>query len=342
MPESIRTHSRNIRFGAAFILIAATILFAVFRTTEDPLIVYCAHDAMYAEAIVRAFAAETGIPVRVKFDTEATKSLGLVELIKKQRNAPLCDVFWNNELLGTMDLAAEGLLDSYKGTGYARISETFKDPEGRWTGFGARMRVYIVNTDNLPVADARAVDEYLEGDLARMAIANPLYGTTLTHYSILWKELGGAGLKAQDADWRRRGVKIVNGNASVKNLVAQGVCDLGWTDTDDAFLAITAGDPVKLLPVRVNGQAVCIPNTVSMIKGSSNPEAARRFIDYLLSEQCEIALANSASHQIPLGPVDDDQLPETVRDLRQYVAQGYPLGDLGDARAACLEWLNTN
>ena len=42
------------------------------------------------------------------YDSEATKSLGLVNQLKNEKNAPHCDVFWNNELLGTMDLAHDG------------------------------------------------------------------------------------------------------------------------------------------------------------------------------------------------------------------------------------------
>src|SRR5947209_1755784 len=48
---------------------------------RDKLVVYCAHDAVFAEAILRDFEKQSGIPVAVKFDTEATKSLGLVEQI---------------------------------------------------------------------------------------------------------------------------------------------------------------------------------------------------------------------------------------------------------------------
>ena len=149
-----------------------------------------------------------------------------------------------------------------------------------------------------------------------------------------------SGLKAWHADGRRRGLREVQGNATVKNLVAQGVCDFGLTDTDDFFLAKDAGRPVAMVPVTLaDGAAICIPNTAAVIRGTRRPKRARRLVDYLASEACEVALANSPSRQVPLGPVDEGKLPEAVRRLKAYVGKGVPLAALHSAREACLAWL---
>ncbi len=119
---------------------------------------------------------------------------------------------------------------------------------------------------------------------------------------MLWHLWGPEKLKAWHADWRRRGVQEVAGNAQVKNLVAEGVCDLGWTDTDDYFEALDAGKHVAALPVRVDGgRTICIPNTVAIVKGARHQAEARRLVDYLLSAQTEVALANSEARQVPRG-----------------------------------------
>ena len=309
---------------------------------RDRLVVYCAHDSVYSESILREFQKRSGIAVAPVFDTEATKSLGLVERLIREKDAPRCDVFWNNELLGTMDLAGRGILLQYKGAGYERIPAAFKDPGGLWAGFAARLRVWILNTEAASRIDASAIrtGEGLKGDLSRAAIAKPLYGTTLTHYSVLWDAWGADRLKAWHRDWRERGVREVLGNATVKNLVARGICDVGLTDTDDVFVAYDEGRPVQMEPVRIDGGAtICIPNTVAIIKGTRREAGAKRLVDYLLSEECELALANSRSRQVPLGPVDEARLPEEVRELAKWAAKGYPLSSLSRARAECLGWL---
>src|SRR5262245_46015925 len=79
------------------------------------LVVYCAHDELYAAEVLREFERQTGISVAVRYDTEATKSLGFVNQLILERDRPRCDVFWNNELLGTLDLAEKQVLQPYKG-----------------------------------------------------------------------------------------------------------------------------------------------------------------------------------------------------------------------------------
>ncbi|NQU39790.1 MAG: substrate-binding domain-containing protein [Lentisphaerae bacterium] len=322
------------------LLIPAIVVIGIVVVRAPDVVVYCAHDSVYAAAIIQKFETQTGLRVAVKYDTEATKSLGLTELLIYERERPQCDVFWNNELLGTLDLQKQGVLEPYKGSGYARIPEVHKDPDGHWTGFAARMRVYIVNT-NLCTASYAAIEERLTaGDLSRVAMARPLYGTTLTHYAVLWRQLGEAGLVAWHDSLRERGLRVLAGNSTVKNQVAAGGCDFGFTDTDDFFMAQDAGAPVALLPVLTPaGQTIVIPNSVSIMAHCPHELAARRFVDYLLSAETELALANSPSRQIPLGPVDRSRLPNEVADLVPAAAKGCSLAGLGESRTACIAWL---
>lgn len=305
------------------------------------LVVYCAHDSVYAEAVLKDFEQQTGIHVVPRFDAEATKSLGLIELLIREKDAPRCDVFWNNELLGMLDLKERGVLQPYKGEGYARIPATLKDPDGCWTGFAARMRVYIINTDLCRATEA-SLAGHLAGDLSRAAIAKPIYGTTLTHYSVLWQRWGEERLKAWHSDTRRRGLREVRGNGTVKDIVSHGACAFGFTDTDDFFLARDAGKPVAMLPVRLeDGSTISIPNTVAIVKGSRRFEDASALVDYLLSEKSEIALANARSRQIPLGPVDETRVPDEVNTLRGWARDAVSLTSLVEARTACLAWLRS-
>jgi iron(III) transport system substrate-binding protein len=349
MPDAAAVPSSRRRTCAGFVVPRAVLwagglvvlfllLWLATVKSRAPLVVYCAHDSIYAEKILNEFARRTKIPVSIRFDSEATKSLGLMELLLREKDRPRCDVFWNNELLGMLELAEQGVLLPYKGSGYERIPAAFKDPDGRWTGLAARMRVWIVNTQRMEVV-ASALPP---ADLKRVAVAKPLYGTTRTHYTVLWRLWGADRLKAWHREWRAQGAREVDGNAAVKNLVGEGVCDLGLTDTDDYFEGRDAGKPVAVLPVRVDGErTICIPNTVAIIRGTRRIEEARRLVDFLLSAEGEEALARSGSRQIPLGPVDETKIPPEVQALRRWAADGISLGDLGAARRECLEWLKT-
>jgi iron(III) transport system substrate-binding protein len=318
--------------------IAAVIFLTLWRVSSlkrNDLVVYCAHDSVFADGIIKEYERLSRQRVVVKYDTEATKSLGLVELLIGEKEAPRCDVFWNNELLGTVELAERGILAEYRGPGWERIPAAFRDPQGRWAGFAARLRVVATNIKSVPVGTAPPDSP------DRWTIAKPLYGTTLTHFTVLWHKWGRERTQQWHRDQRARGIRVVNGNGAVKDAVAAGVCAAGYTDTDDFFDAKDAGAPVEMVPVEIEGGTVCIPNTVAVIRGTSREILARQFADYLLSADTELALAKSKSRQIPLGPVDEAELPAEVRDLRAAAQRGIPLNGLLGARRECLAWLKS-
>jgi iron(III) transport system substrate-binding protein len=297
--------------------------------TENTLVLYCSHDSVFADSIIRQFEATSGITVQVRYDEETNKSLGLTNLLITERGQPRCDVFWNNQTLSTIRLKEEGLLAAVDPALFARIPKQFKDTENQWAGFAARLRVYIVNT-------------LRSTSLSNVAIAAPLFGTTLSHYAVQCDRMGLDGLKAWHGSLHDRGIREVRGNGAVKDLVAAGACSFGFTDTDDAFAAIDAGRPVTMLPVRLDtGKTICLPNCVAMIRNCPHPDAAAKFIEYLLSEEVELALANSGSRQIPLGPVDSAQLSSEVLQLTEWAADGVSLDGAAKHHAEVLKWLTS-
>lgn len=311
--------------------------------TDDALVVYCAHDEVFSRQVLEEFERETGVRVAVKFDTEASKSLGLVSQIVREAKAPRCDVFWNNETLGTIDLARRGLLEPYRGTGYERMPAKYKDPEGRWCGFAARLRVWVVNTERMkadPLALGGEAAEAFGHRIEEFTYAKPLFGTTLTHYCVLAAEIGLDRLKELDARLREKAVMAAS-NGQTRDLVANGTCAFGWTDTDDYFGAVDSGKPVEMTPVTLEGgRTICIPNSVAIVKGTERRKDAERLVDYLLSRDVELKLARSESRQVPLGDMGDEELPREVRGLVPLLEEGVDLSAAADVRTAVLRWLS--
>lgn len=269
----------------------------------EEVVVFTALDRVYSEPILKRFEQETGIRVRVKYDAEASKTTGLINQIIARKDDPECDVLWNNELVQTQHLAGLGLLEPYESPSAVRFDPAFKHPDHLWTGFAARARVFIYNTE---LIQPDAVPSSLH-DMAdpvwrdQAAIALPFFGTTFTHMSVLRQAWGDERL----ADWlteiKANGVAIAAGNGSVRDLVAAGERAFGLTDTDDAHGAMLDGKPVAVVVPDAGDGAVLIPNTVALIAGCKHPEQAKRLIDFLLSAEVELALAEARSAQIPLG-----------------------------------------
>jgi iron(III) transport system substrate-binding protein len=326
-----------------FIPIFVIVLWAIFSKpltdSEDALVVYCSHDSIFSDAILQKFTAKTGIKVTPRYDTEASKSLGLTEKLLREGTQSDCDVFWSNEMFSMQALQNAGLLESYKGSGWERMPSIFKDEKGYWCGFAARMRVVIYNTER--VNDPSSINTALfpDSDLSKRVIALPLFGTTLTHFAALDQNLGENELKAIYKQWRQQGLQIVAGNGPARNMVANGNCDYGWTDTDDYFGAIDRQAPVAMLPVKLpNNETIVIPNTVGIMNFSSKIEQAKALADFLLSEQVEIDLAQSSSRQIPLGPTSA-VLPAEVESLIPYVKHATNLKPLIHRRTPLISWL---
>ena len=51
----------------------------------------------------------TGLKVRAQYDVEQNKTVGLVNRLIAEKDAPQCDVFWNNEIAHTIRLKRLGL-----------------------------------------------------------------------------------------------------------------------------------------------------------------------------------------------------------------------------------------
>src|SRR4051794_4808317 len=104
-------------------------------------VLYTSIDEPIARPIVRDFEKATGDKVVLVTDAEATKSVGLAERVRAEKDRPQADVFWGNEPFLTINLAEEGLLQEYDSASAKDVPPRFKDPEHRWTGNALRARV---------------------------------------------------------------------------------------------------------------------------------------------------------------------------------------------------------
>jgi molybdate transport system regulatory protein len=87
-------------------LIGFVVLSGCGRSASNVVVIYTSQDEVYAEPILREFEKETGLQVQPVYDSEAVKTVGLVNRLLTERNNPQCDVFWNNEEFRTRQLAA--------------------------------------------------------------------------------------------------------------------------------------------------------------------------------------------------------------------------------------------
>jgi len=103
-----------------------------------------------------------------------------------------------------------------------------------------------------------------------------------------------------------RGVRVVDGNSAVRDLVVSGELIFGLTDTDDVIRAIEKGGPVTIVfPDQKKDEigTLLIPNSVGLIKNGPNEKNAKEFIDFIVSVETEGYLMEIGWTQIALREV---------------------------------------
>jgi iron(III) transport system substrate-binding protein len=265
--------------------------------------VYVSTDRVFSEPVLREYERRSGVKVNAVYDTEETKSTGLANRLIAEKDRPQADVFWSNEPVRTLVLKSRGVLTPYRSPGAAGIPTELVDPEGYWTGFSARMRVIAYNTKSVAASEAPKsifdlADPRWKG---QVAIADPRFGSTSFHVAALYAVAGDARMDDFFRRLKANGVRVVDGNSVVRDLVARGEVKVGLTDTDDVNVAIENGQPVAMvLPDRDGLGVPMMPNMVSLIARAPHPQQGQQLIDYLLSADVERQLAESEAVQIPL------------------------------------------
>jgi iron(III) transport system substrate-binding protein len=285
------------------------------RSSE--VVVYTSVDEVFAEPVLKGLEPR-GTAVRAVFDTEETKSTGVLNRLVAESAHPQADVFWSGDPMRALILVKKGLASPYVSPNAADIPTAFKASDGSWTGFAARARVFLVNKNRVASADEpRSIRDLANPRFrGQVAIANPLYGTTTMHVAALFATWGDDAAKSFLNALRANEVRVASSNGDVKRLVSSGEVSVGLVDTDDAYEAIEENAPVDVVWPDQDGLGTLVmPTVVVLLRGGPHPEAGKALVDYLLTPDVERRMAASAAH-MPLRAEVQVQGVRSASDVR--------------------------
>lgn len=273
-----------------------TLLFACSSKEKSEVVIYTSVDQVYSEPIFNSFEKETGIEVKAVYDVESQKTTGMASRLEAEKSKPVADLFWNGEFTKTIGLTEKGVLTDY-------------------ISFGGRARVLLVNTQkikpqNYPKRLSDLLDEKYQANM--IAVARPMFGTTFSQACALYAELGDERGKTFFEQVKDRGIKIVEGNSVVRDMVVSGEVAMGLTDTDDAYDAVNKGKPVAMifLDQEPDGMGtLIIPNTIAKVSGRPDNDNAKAFMDFITSDEAAVLLYES-------GWMDFVDKPELIANPR--------------------------
>ena len=248
------------------------------------LVVYSALPDLETSLINREFTRRTGIPVEALSVAAAGT---LAARIRAEKDRPRADVFVGGSADFHAPLAREGLLVSYRSPAAreAKVPAAFLDRDGYWHGWYLGILSIIVNTErwDREMAPRRISKPSTWDDLLRPEFRG--------HFIMPSPATTGAGYIFVAGQIFRLGAWLRELNRNVLQYTPTAPGTITLLERGEAVLAMMwAHEAIGARRLRFQPLEVIVPpdtafeiGAVSILRGGSNPEGARRYVDFLMT-----------------------------------------------------------
>lgn len=200
---------------------------------------------------------------------------------------------WHGGPADTYELAKRtGLLAPYRPAGAAAIPARYRDPDGYWTGVYVGVLGFCSNTDvlrRLGVPTPRSWDDLLDPRLAGQ-LSVPNARTSGTGYTLVWANRVRLGSDAATIDYLRRlddnVLQYTSSGIAPALVAARGEAAVALTFSQHCVQARDAGYESLEVTYPAEGTGAEI-GSVAILAGTRDADAARRYVDFAVSEQAQ-------------------------------------------------------
>lgn len=257
----------------------------------------------------------------VKMDYQSAGAGKLMAKIAAERESGkvLADILWTSEVPDFYQLKEQGVLEPYKPAELAALVNPFSDYDGSFTAVRLGTLGVAYNTRLIKEAPKSWDDVAKPAFKGAFGIANPaLSGTAYMSVSLLAKKFGWEYIQAL----RANGAKMGKGSGQVIDDTASG--DLLGSLAVDYITLDKIGKGATLALV-FPPEMLVIPSPIAIIKGSANVEAAKKFVDFVLSKDGQAIIAKEGTLpvrsdvQVP----DRFQLPAVADAMKRAIPIDY-------------------
>ena len=269
---------------------------------EQKLFVYT---SMKESIIGKVRAAFTEKYPDIKVDAQSAGAGKLMAKIAAERESGkiLADVLWTSEVPDFYQMKAQGLLLQYTPAEFKSLLNPLPDYDGSFTA--ARLGTLGIAYNTRFVKEAPKTWDDLKKPTYKRAfgIANPaLSGTAYMSVAMLSKTFGWNYFEAL----RANGAKVGKGAGQVVDDTASGdlVASLGVD-----YITLDKIGKGATLALAYPQEMLLIPSPVAILKNSANVDAAKKFVDFLLSKEGQTIIANEGT--LPVRT--DVQTPERYK-----------------------------
>jgi iron(III) transport system substrate-binding protein len=232
----------------------------------------------------------------VTFDYYSTGAGKLMAKIATERQAGkiAADIIWTSEIPDFYKMKSEGILAKYVSPEVKNIKSTMIDPDGYFTPARLGTLGLAYNTKKVkqpPKSWLDVLDKRFHGGLG---IANPaLSGTAMVSVAMIVGNLGWnyiEKIKANDSIMGQGSGQVVDDTASGDLMLCLGV----------DYIVIDKMKQGADLGFVYPKEMLVIPSPIAIFKDTQNLDAAKKFIDFVLSKEAQTIVAESGT--IPVRP----------------------------------------
>ena len=266
--------------AAAFLVAGTGLASGEAQAASGKLVLYTSQpDKIAAETVVAFNKREPQVEVEI-FRSGTTEIMNKVEA-ELVGGAPKADVLFIADAVSMEQLKADGRLAPYAGADLKAFPAATYDADRTYFGTKLITTGIIYNTA-APMKPQSWKDLLAPGAKGQVVLPSPLYsGAAAIHMAAVeaMPALGADYFKALAAN----GADAVKGNGAVVTAVAGGQKMYGVIVEFMALNAKAKGSPVDFVFPSEGVSAVTEP--VAILKTAPNPEAARAFVDFILSKE---------------------------------------------------------
>lgn len=249
-------------------------------------VVYSPNEADVNNKLVKMFQDKTGI--KVQLITGGTGDL--LSRIKAEAQNPLGDVMFGG---GAESLQAfSTYFEPYTSTEDKNLPDGMKAKDHIWNGFSALPMVIMYNKAMVKDADAPKswadlTDPKWKG---KVSFTDPnKSGSAYTQMITMYTADGGWDFVQKFIN--NLDGKVESSSTNPPKKVSDGEFPIGVTLEQSAQKYIAGGSNVGLIYPSEGTSAV--PDGIALIKGVKHPEAAKKFIDFMISKEAQSVLPDS-------------------------------------------------
>ena len=293
------------------------------------LVLYTAQEEEIYEPIIKEFEERTNLMVKV----ERGSSEEMTGRLEDEEERPDWDVVFGVGI-ETLEQSKEHW-QVYKSPEAAFITESFQCEDNRWTSFSALPLVIMYNTN---------VVTYRELPVGWNSLLEPRWKGRIAFMDPRRSDVYSAALVTAVHTWGKRGDYLeqfmenleygtLNSMQEVNAGILDGRSSLGVTMEESAQALLSEGADVDYIYPQEGTTA--LPDGTAIVKGCSNPDAARQFLDFTVSRDTQRILVSDLNRRSvrsdvpplpglsPIGrlPLIEMDLEELTREKKDVLAR---------------------